>query len=668
MARYDFACTTYGPAIAAAILADDTATRAFGREEAFAQALALADTGFKSRLAQNTVTPDDMDRYIRPLFRAFATQADPSGVRKGNPWKYLHWACEAYLQTLKSTAPISAEDIYKIGENLADFEAFRQPGGDREALPVDRRDIHAYKSYGELVKTLLPYQHVRDARRAALVQIDDKIKQETTIVYDGPEGKIVIPHTKESCQFWGMQTKWCIAATKTKNYFDDYNAKAPIYIYLPVPSLLERQRLDQYSSFKFCGTNASVYDENDQLIDYKIPSLDRLITGARRALPQKTMLLSSEDFLIAEEFSRRLSDLVERFEKGRDSRPQLSQRVADLARAFALDSNTATVLPEAVQNALRDNGRIAKEMTDRLLYLCESTIDSRYENDDDVARIARKMTDINVFNAGSREHFELQGSFQKLERMEPLDGGLWDDKWELKEAFEKTTAALYLSDDGLRRDKGLLEELIQKIPDYLYGDMAQVISIVRLEMDDYKDLVFLAISRCSSYRVADLLNKASKEVYDDPRIVNMALDCCSYASDRKAVVKAAAGSVYRDPEILAKAIDICDTPVERNYVLQSAGRSVLDDDALVYKAMDKCRYVVSLASIFREASENVRSDRAFIMEVYRFADRYKKDIFNAAAENIRKEWFFRLKARLKWDKLFKLDRPSPDKKGAPAPQ
>ena len=51
----------------------------------------------------------------------------------------------------------------------------------------------------------------------------DKLMAETTVIYDGPEGKVVMPHTQESSIHWGAQTKWCIAAEKSHNRFEHYN-------------------------------------------------------------------------------------------------------------------------------------------------------------------------------------------------------------------------------------------------------------------------------------------------------------------------------------------------------------------------------------------------------------------------------------------------------------
>lgn len=56
----------------------------------------------------------------------------------------------------------------------------------------------------------------------------DRIQRETTVLYDGPEGKIVIPHTFHATTYWGKDTRWCVA--RKNDNFRTENTYAPIMI------------------------------------------------------------------------------------------------------------------------------------------------------------------------------------------------------------------------------------------------------------------------------------------------------------------------------------------------------------------------------------------------------------------------------------------------------
>ena len=72
-------------------------------------------------------------------------------------------------------------------------------------------------------------QYNRQSKKENEQQIDDKIKLESSILYEGEEGRVVIPHTKDAAIFWGKQTRWCVSAEGSANYFSHYNDKAPVF-------------------------------------------------------------------------------------------------------------------------------------------------------------------------------------------------------------------------------------------------------------------------------------------------------------------------------------------------------------------------------------------------------------------------------------------------------
>lgn len=241
-----------------------------------------ADDGAKSIFGYDPKTADKAR-----LFKDFATRVDPSAIRSGTPYRYLEWICQQYC-TQKE--PLKAEDFYELHKNLNDFDAW----SGRLHQAGKPNQIDQYESFAALAHILRPYQQKRAAKIAekAKRRMDnakrDKLMAETTVIYNGPEGKVVMPHTPEASIHWGTQTKWCIAAEKSYNRFQHYNKRAPIIIYLPKAKATDTANWSNYQSFKFASVERDVYNELDHSHNAAYPDcLIKLAAAAHKALSPK---------------------------------------------------------------------------------------------------------------------------------------------------------------------------------------------------------------------------------------------------------------------------------------------------------------------------------------------------------------------------------------------
>lgn len=227
-----------------------------------------------------TVATDDQ------IFKAFIKATDPSFEETGQGCHYTKWICTRYLES-----PAKGEDLYKIRENLRDFKAFSK------TLIKDQKpnQIHMVKDFDHLLNIVLPYQQKRE-KRLAEKQLSPRFMTEarkkellegTTVFYDGPEGKIVLIHTPDASKFWGNQTKWCITHKDAGEwYFDNYSARHPVIMYLPVPNDEDRKSFPKYSSFKMASVD-NLYDEIDKSNFGQTPEcLKKLIRAAQKTLPK----------------------------------------------------------------------------------------------------------------------------------------------------------------------------------------------------------------------------------------------------------------------------------------------------------------------------------------------------------------------------------------------
>jgi DNA ligase (NAD+) len=142
------------------------------------------------------------------------------------------------------------EDLYKLTDNLAAFDK------KKHLVSQDKRDLNKIKDYREFLNLTDPLLAVKTGKEEDK-EDKEKAYSESTLVYDGPEGRIIIPKTKEASCFLGKGTKWCTAATKD-NLFRYYNKLDSLYVII----------LKNGTKFQFHLEAGQLMDEKDERIDF----------------------------------------------------------------------------------------------------------------------------------------------------------------------------------------------------------------------------------------------------------------------------------------------------------------------------------------------------------------------------------------------------------------
>lgn len=110
------------------------------------------------------------------------------------------------------------EDLDRLSDDLKAFETHK--------AKIAKKDINQYRSFQELYDVIAPLiaprkktaDELKKERESAKLA---KVKQDIITVYQGPEGWIRIPKTREASQFLGQNTRWCTASNK-HCMFDHY--------------------------------------------------------------------------------------------------------------------------------------------------------------------------------------------------------------------------------------------------------------------------------------------------------------------------------------------------------------------------------------------------------------------------------------------------------------
>lgn len=230
------------------------------------------------------------DPTIRGLVHTNDT--DPNGhvrwtQKRRENGQYLEWLCKTIIND-----DIRFEDLYKMRDDLMLFTCAVNEG----YLQGDDVNINQYNA-GTLASLMMRYE----AHKNPLENPDDPYAQllksssvpayvwaDTDIVYNGSEGRIVIPLTWEASKFWGAGTKWCVSKRDSSYYFDDYcgatreqGKEKPLYIFLPKATEFVEET-GQYQQMKYAShkRDKEIRDFRDDAIKSAIPAAMQDMIGA----------------------------------------------------------------------------------------------------------------------------------------------------------------------------------------------------------------------------------------------------------------------------------------------------------------------------------------------------------------------------------------------------
>jgi GNAT superfamily N-acetyltransferase/2'-5' RNA ligase len=102
-------------------------------------------------------------------------------------------------------------------------------------LPVAERDIMKVKGIEGLENLMEKYKEVEavsEGQKERDVEKSFFQNGEAEIIHHDAQIKIIHPKSQKAACFFGINTRWCTAATEGRNYFEHYNKDGPLYIVL----------------------------------------------------------------------------------------------------------------------------------------------------------------------------------------------------------------------------------------------------------------------------------------------------------------------------------------------------------------------------------------------------------------------------------------------------
>jgi hypothetical protein len=182
---------------------------------------------------------DSEDDTIEALIRMLE-QADPTANKQ-----YMPWLARTYIK-----GETFFEDVLsQVREYLEKFYILTR----RKKIPVPRNDILGYSNFGDFMSVVDEYP---DPEAAEL-----KDKGQAEEIYQDKQVRVIIPYDQAAACYYGQGARWCTAATKGHNYFNDYAENTPLLIVIPQQPKYAGEKYQLW--FDYSIDNIPVYSDDD---------------------------------------------------------------------------------------------------------------------------------------------------------------------------------------------------------------------------------------------------------------------------------------------------------------------------------------------------------------------------------------------------------------------
>lgn len=195
----------------------------------------------------NLLSPEQKGIVIDDIL-SYIEQKDPTPNKNYTPWLAKMYA--------KSGGGVSLEDL-----NRQDMIRLYDIAKKRRMIKPEHMDINSFKWYHDFEDTMeSEYNNLND------VEISSRNNNGMAEkVYEDEDVTVIVPKDEAAACKYGRNTRWCTAATRGTNYFDEYNASGPLYILIP--------KKPEYANEKYQlhFPSEQYMDENDdRVVLYKL--------------------------------------------------------------------------------------------------------------------------------------------------------------------------------------------------------------------------------------------------------------------------------------------------------------------------------------------------------------------------------------------------------------
>jgi hypothetical protein len=158
-------------------------------------------------------SPEQKQKWIEAVLAAIEAK-DPTSNKA-----YTPWLAKMYV---KGGLPI--EDM-----NRNDMLRLYDIAKKRRMIKPEHTDINRFKWYQDFEDTMENDYDNLEGVEQGKEQEQGAAKK----VYEDDNVMVIVPEDEAAACKYGRNTRWCTAATRGYNYFDQYNRQGPLYILIP---------------------------------------------------------------------------------------------------------------------------------------------------------------------------------------------------------------------------------------------------------------------------------------------------------------------------------------------------------------------------------------------------------------------------------------------------
>ena len=157
-------------------------------------------------------TPEQQRTIVDGILKNFFEVIDPTQNKQ-----YVQWLVRMYANgQIKRLEDVTAS----VAPVLDKFHRLKM----RNLLPAHIRDINQFK-------TIIQFYNAVGNLSEPAAELKDKGQAEE--VFRNNEMRIIKPIDQAAACYYGQGTRWCTAATNSRNMFDTYNKNGPLFIVVP---------------------------------------------------------------------------------------------------------------------------------------------------------------------------------------------------------------------------------------------------------------------------------------------------------------------------------------------------------------------------------------------------------------------------------------------------
>jgi hypothetical protein len=124
-------------------------------------------------------------------------------------------------------------------------------------MPQDKRDINKFHDFEDLLQWTQTAENKYKEKST-----EKEAKSQATKIYEDAEYLLIEPKSEKASCVYGRDTQWCISATDSRNYFNEYSGEGARFLFVINKKTNDKDAI----AFSGYGVGLEIYDAKDEKI------------------------------------------------------------------------------------------------------------------------------------------------------------------------------------------------------------------------------------------------------------------------------------------------------------------------------------------------------------------------------------------------------------------